>query len=122
VFGSEHSYLTLGVNPNFQLLQDDLTLNLGVDLVYLSTLKNVVNGADFDSDSDFFFYPTVTASYKVVGDLMIAYAGAEGGLKQNSYRDFTNANPFVSPNLFIAPTDNQYDLYVGLKGKLSNVV
>jgi len=122
VFGNEHSYLTLGVNPNFQILQDDLTLNLGAEIVYLSTLKNIVNGVDFDSDSDFFIYPTVTASYKVVGDLMIAYAGAEGGLKQNSYRDFTNINPFVSPNLFIAPTDAQYDIYVGLKGKLSNAV
>ena len=122
VFGSEHSYLTLGVNPNFQILQDDLTVNLGAEIVYLSTLKNIVNTVDSGSDSDFFVYPTVTASYKVVGDLMIAYAGAEGGLKQNSYRDFTNINPFVSPNLFIAPTDAQYDIYVGLKGKLSNAV
>jgi hypothetical protein len=58
----------------------------------------------------------------VVGNIMIAYAGAEGGLQQNSYRDFTNQNPFVSPTLLIAPTDSQYDIYVGLKGKLSNNV
>lgn len=122
VFGNENSYLILGANPNFQILEDDLTLNLGVDIVYLSTLKSLTNGVDAGSDSDFFIYPTVTASYKVVGDFMIAYAGAEGGLTQNSYRDFTNINPFVSPNTFIAPTDSQYDIYLGLKGKLSNAV
>ncbi len=53
---------------------------------------------------------------------MIAYAGAEGNLKQNSYADFVEGNPFVSPTLFIAPTDNSYDLYVGMKGKLANAV
>ena len=53
---------------------------------------------------------------------MVFYLGAEGGLEQNSYREFTNENPFVSPTLIVAPTDKQYDLYAGLKGKLSNYV
>lgn len=119
-FANKSSYLILGANPNFQIRRDDLTLNFGVELVYLSTLKNQFQGTDFGSESDFFVYPKITASYKVVGNIMIAYAGAEGGLQQNSYRDFTNQNPFVSPTLLIAPTDSQYDIYVGLKGKLSN--
>jgi outer membrane receptor protein involved in Fe transport len=65
-------------------------------------------------------YPQITAAYKVVGDLMVFYAGAEGGLQQNSYRDFTTINPFLSPTLQIRPTDQQYDLFAGLKGKLAN--
>jgi outer membrane receptor for ferrienterochelin and colicin len=58
----------------------------------------------------------------VVGDLMIFYAGAEGNLEQNSYMDFVNENPFVSPTLSISPTDKQYDIFAGLKGKLANNV
>jgi outer membrane receptor protein involved in Fe transport len=54
------------------------------------------------------------------GDFMIFYTGIEGGLDQNSYRDFSNNNPFVSPTLAIAPTDKQFDLFAGLKGKWSN--
>src|SRR5690606_8044465 len=50
------------------------------------------------------------------------YAGAEGGLNQNSYADFVDQNPFVSPTMFVAPTDNKYDIYVGLKGKLANAI
>ena len=119
---NENTYFSLAVNPNFQILKDDLTLNLGAEFVYLNILKNQTNGFDAGSDSDFYIYPKVTASYKVVGDLMIAYAGAEGGLQQNSYRDLTNINPFVSPTLAILPTDSQYDIYFGLKGKLANTV
>ncbi|MGQ3089118.1 MAG: TonB-dependent receptor, partial [Flavobacterium sp.] len=53
---------------------------------------------------------------------MVAYAGAEGTLRQNSYADFVSQNPFVSPTLAVAPTDQQYDIYVGLKGKLASTV
>jgi hypothetical protein len=86
--------------------------SLGVNLFFSTDNENTKN--------KFFIYPKVRVSYKVVGDYMIAYAGAEGELKQNSYRDFTQENPFLSPTLNIAPTDSQYDIYVGLKGKLAN--
>lgn len=121
-FPGESSNLILSANPNFQILKDDLTVNVGAEVTYLSTLKNKYDGVDGGSDSDFFVYPKITASYKVVGDLMIAYAGVEGGLQQNTYRDFTNVNPFLSPTQIIKPTDSQYDIYVGLKGKLTNAV
>jgi outer membrane receptor protein involved in Fe transport len=48
--------------------------------------------------------------------------GIDGELQQNSYREFTNENPFLSPTLFIAPTDRQFDVFAGLKGKLANSV
>jgi outer membrane receptor protein involved in Fe transport len=114
--------LILSANPNFQLAKDDLSVNVGVEATYLSTLKNTYDGVDAGTDGQLFVYPKITASYKVVGDLMIAYAGAEGGLQQNSYREFTNSNPFLSPTQIIRPTDNQYDIYLGLKGKLTNAV
>jgi outer membrane receptor for ferrienterochelin and colicin len=75
-----------------------------------------------NSNNKFLIYPQINASYKVVGDLMIFYAGAEGSLEQNSYLDFVDENPYVSPTLNIAPTDKQYDVFAGLKGKLANNV
>jgi len=119
---NQNSYFSVGINPNYQLLKNDVTLNLGATIVYLSTIKDVNNGTDFGSKNGIYFYPKVTASYKVVGDLMIAYGGVEGGLQQNSYRDFTNQNPFLSPTLTIRPTDAMYDAYIGLKGKLANSI
>ncbi len=121
-FSSESSNVILSANPNFQLLKEDLTVNVGAEVTYLSLLQNNFGGVEGETDGKLFVYPKVTASYKVVGDLMVAYAGAEGGLTQNSYRDFTNINPFLSPTQLITPTDSQYDIYAGLKGKLTNAV
>lgn len=114
VLDAKYGYLNLSFNPNYVLTKDELSINLGVNLFFSADNVNTKN--------KFFIYPKVRASYKVVGDLMIAYAGAEGELKQNSYRDFSIENPFIAPTLIIAPTDSQYDIYVGLKGKLANNV
>ena len=105
-----------GVKPNFLYQQDDLSIQIGAGLFYASSKINEEN------DGKVFLYPNIKASYKLVGDILIAYAGAEGNLQQNSYADFVEENSFVSPTLVVAPTDNKFDIYVGLKGKLANSV
>jgi outer membrane receptor protein involved in Fe transport len=114
-FGDEelnYSNVIFGVAPSYQMKEDDLTLNLGVNLVYLNDTEA--------SDGKFFIYPNITASYRLVDELLIAYGSIEGGLIQNSYYDFAQENPFVSPTLFIVPTDQAYNVSLGMKGKLSN--
>lgn len=102
----------VGGSPSYQIVRDDLTVNLGVSAYYLNDTE--------EGDSKFFIYPDVTASYRIANEVLIGYAGIQGNLIQNTYHDFAQANPFVSPNLVIMPTDQQYHAYVGLKGKLSN--
>jgi outer membrane receptor protein involved in Fe transport len=53
---------------------------------------------------------------------MVFYAGLEGALHQNSFHDFVQENFFVSPTIGIAPTDQKYDIYAGLKGKLASSI
>ncbi|PKP14626.1 MAG: TonB-dependent receptor, partial [Bacteroidetes bacterium HGW-Bacteroidetes-23] len=110
----KYGFTNFGLNPSISLTQDDWAFDIGVSLFYSADLEN--------SESKFFIYPNITASYKLVGDLMIFYAGADGNLQQNSYREFTNENPFLSPNLLIAPTSRPYDIFAGLKGKLAGNV
>jgi hypothetical protein len=109
-----YGFTNFGIEPSFVMTRDDWTINIGAGLVYSLGKEN--------SSNKFYFYPSVTASYKVVSDLMIFYAGAVGGLKQNTYKDFVDENPFVSPTLSIAPTNELYDISAGLKGKLSNTI
>jgi len=108
--GIAYGDLQVGVNPSLTMLRDDLSLNLGVNLVYGMDLEN--------SESNFYIYPAVTASYRLLDKTVIAYGGVTGELKQNSYYDLVEDNPFVSPTLNIAPTDSQYNAYVGFKGQL----
>ena len=110
----DYGFANFGVNPSFAVKKDDWSINIGASFFYSLDTKR--------SDNQLFFYPQINASLKVVGDLMVFYTGIEGSLEQNSYRDFTNINSFLSPNILIAPTDRQYDIFAGLKGKLSNYV
>lgn len=106
----KYSNLQIGLNPNLKILRDNLTLRLGAKFVYGMDLEN--------SDGSFFIFPDVTASYRLLDDVAIAYGGIVGELRQNSYYGLVEENPFVSPTLTIQPTDQQYDAYVGLKGQL----
>ncbi len=110
----ETSYgnVTVGVSPNYQITRDDLTVNLGAWAMYLNDTE--------DGRNKFYIYPNVSATYRLVSEILITYAGIEGGLDQNTYQEMARVNPFVSPTLAIQPTDRQYDAYIGLKGKLSN--
>jgi hypothetical protein len=110
----EYGFTNFGLSPSYELEKDNWTMHLGLGLYYSLDTKN--------SNNKLFLYPQVTASHKIVGDLMIFYTGAEGGLDQNSYLNFVDENPFLLPTLQIAPTNKKYDVFAGLKGKLADNV
>lgn len=110
VQGIKYGHLQVGLSPGLVMRKDDFSLNLGVHLVYGMNLEA--------SEGNFYIYPDVTASYRLLDETVIAYGGVEGELRQNSYYDFVAENTFVSPTLSIAPTDSQYNAYIGLKGQL----
>lgn len=112
--GYDYTFMNFNLAPSLLILRDDLSINLGVNFVYGMDVEN--------SDGSFYIYPKVNASYRLAGDLFTAYAGVEGDLQQNTYYNFYQANPYVSPTLLIQPTDNQYKGFLGAKGKLSNAV
>jgi len=114
VLDIKYSYLNLGINPSINYVNDDLTLSLGVGAYVSLDSEN--------SETDFFLYPKINASYRLVDELLIAYGGVEGTLKQNSFYSFKEENPYIAPGVSIAPTSELYKGFVGLKGKLSNSV
>ena len=110
----KYGYTNFGIHPSVVINKNDWSVNAGAAVFYSIDNEN--------SKNKLFVYPQINASLKVVGDFMIFYTGAEGSLDQNSYRDFSNENPYISPTLAIAPTDKQYDIFAGLKGKLASAV
>ena len=110
----KYGFTNVGFQPSIKIHKDDLTVNIGAGFFY--------SAAQESGQSKFFIYPQVTGSYKIVDDLMIFYAGLEGTLHQNSYNDFVQENFFVSPTLGVGPTDQKYDIYAGLKGKLASSI
>ncbi len=114
----KNGYTNFGFQPSFKINKDDFSVNFGIGIFYSMAIETL----NSESKNKLFVYPNITGSYKVVDDLMIAYAGAEGELKQNTYQDFAQENFFVSPTLIVTPTDQKFDIYVGLKGKLANAI
>ncbi|MFD1163882.1 TonB-dependent receptor [Hwangdonia seohaensis] len=108
----KHGNFIIGASPTYQLKEDDLTLNLGISVSFLRDSES--------KENNFYLYPNITATYRLVNDVLIAYGGIQGELIQNSYHGFATENPFVSPTLVVMPTDQQYNAYIGLKGKLSS--
>lgn len=108
----KYSNIQLGFAPSYQIKNNDLTVDFGASFYYLNNLEN--------SKNKFYIYPNIQATYRLVDDILIMYGGVTGDLIQNTYHGFAQQNPFVSPTLFIAPTNQQYNGFVGLKGKLSN--
>lgn len=105
-----YGLLQVGVTPGLLIERDDFSVSLGANIVY---------GLDTErSDTNFYIYPAVSASYMLMEEAVIAYAGVAGDLEQNSYFDVVSRNPYVSPTLELQPTDRQYDAYVGFKGQL----
>lgn len=102
----------IGLSPSYELKEDDLTLNLGASVTYLRNSET--------KENNIYLYPNITGTYRLVNDVLIAYGGIQGELIQNSYHGFASDNPFVSPTLMVMPTDQQYNAYIGLKGKLSS--
>lgn len=109
-----YGFTNFGIAPSFVINEKDWTVNIGLSLFYSLDSEN--------NNNKFFVYPQINASYQVVSDLMIFYAGAEGNLEQNTYANFVSKNPFLSPTLDVKPTDKQYNIFAGLKGKLTNTV
>ena len=113
--GNEVKYgnFQIGIAPTYPIVRDeDLTVDVGVSTYYMNDTEAGKN--------KFYIYPKVTASYRLVHEILISYGGIEGDLQQHTYHGFASENPFVSPTLFIQPTNQQYNAYIGLEGKLSN--
>ena len=108
----EYGNFLIGVSPTYQLRRNDFTLNVGVSLNYMIGLNN--------TDSNLYAYPNITGSYRIVDDALIAYGGLTGDVIQNTYRDYVQANPYISPTINVKPTDNSYNAYLGMLGKFTN--
>lgn len=107
-FEENYGQLITSYAPSIFIEEDRFTLKVGAEVVFFNDAER--------SENELYIYPKVEANYRVIPDNLIAYAGVDGGLDQNSFRDFVHTNPFVSSTLNILPTHRQYESYAGVKG------
>lgn len=99
----------VSVNPNIVATGEKYRINIGL-----------TGTVDVFTTSKFYFYPNIDLSYNVIDDIIIPYAGIKGGLQKNSYKSFTDNNPFVLSILPMQNTNKKYEFFGGIRGTLSS--
>lgn len=102
--------LIVSLNPYFEANGKKWHADLGLT----GTLDN------FKGTTRFYFYPQLNIHYDIYESMVIPYAGMNGGLIKNSFRKLSSENPFVDTTLRYANTNNKYNAFIGLRGRLSS--
>ena len=100
------------LNPYFETHGKKWMLDIGLS----ATLDAFSNR----SSAKFYFYPQLNAQFDVYENIIIPYAGINGGLQKNSLRSLSNENPFITSTLNYKNSNTKINVFGGLKGNLSS--
>ncbi|MCE3228379.1 MAG: hypothetical protein K0S32_2930 [Bacteroidetes bacterium] len=102
--------IIVGINPSFKAGGEKWKAEVGLT----ATIDN------FKNKTRFYFYPVLNVNYNVYENMIVPYAGVNGGLIKNSFRSIINENPFADTTLSYTNTNNKYNVFAGLMGNLSS--
>ena len=74
------------------------------------------------TDAPTYFSPNFLLQYNIVGNILIPYIGANGGVKENNYTSISLDNNFVSPIYEIKNTIQKKHFFGGIKGSVSSKI
>jgi hypothetical protein len=97
------------LNPTYSFKKGKVNVKLGLKGVFA-----------FGDDSETQFYPDINVTFEAIEDILHVYAGVDGDLKMNQYKDLVAENPYVVSGLNPTPTSVMYRAYGGVKGSLSS--
>lgn len=98
-----HGYTNLGVNPYYRLEDTGWDITLGVNLNYVSDVKN-----------KFVFAPNLLGQVHI-NEVNTLYAGITGGVNDNTFMDIMQENRYVSMASRVAYSRTPFDVKVGFK-------
>ena len=109
-----YSLFTIGLNPEYKTTFSGISLQLGTKIYAVFDSENSVN--------HFLMYPDVKIETPIIKDYLNLYAGVNGDLKTNTFKNYSEENPFVSPTLFMTQTNEKYNVFSGLNGVINNSI
>lgn len=99
---------TIRLNPQYLINYKDFIFKAGLKLI--TSLDSENNSNSIFVLPDFFF------QQPILKNQLTLYGDFSGDLYTNTYKDFTEENPFISPTLFITQTLEKSNFSIGLKG------
>ena len=108
----KYSIFTAKINPEYTATFSGFSLKLGAKVFGSFDTENSVN--------NFLIYPDVHIQKPIIEEFLNIYGGITGDLKTNTYKQFSEENPYISPTLFMTQTSEKYKAFFGLNGNLNN--
>ena len=102
--------LTILLNPEYKNSYKSFSYKVG--LKFYSSIDSENNS------NNHLFIPELALETTVFENYVNIYGGFSGGLHTNTYKNFTEENPYVSPTLFVTQTLEKSNFFVGLTGKI----
>ncbi len=94
------------LQPNFTFSADAFRAKIGLNLV--------------SHEDEFFFFPDLELSARILGPVLNAFAGAEGSLQKNTFRSLSDYNPFVSSRNRLRNT-RYINYFGGIRGVVQGI-
>lgn len=99
----------INIQPKVTTRKGPLTVHVGAGI-----------WIDARGQQPFHFYPLAEASFNLLEDLFVPYAGITGGMELNTYQSVTTANPFAMSDVDLRNTNRKLEAYGGIRGSLSS--
>lgn len=106
-----YNQITANIEPNYNLKYLSFSLKAGLKAILSLDPENNINNT--------FIFPDILAETTIIKKYLLMYGGLSGNLHTNTYREFTEENPFVSPTLFITQTAETSNFFAGIKGNIT---
>ena len=111
---------TISNNRVFVNLKPAYNSKIGERIYYSVGLNFVYDNDDYVDAKDIHFYPSLFSSYTFNRlKMMSVYFKIDGGMKRNSFREFTSENPYLNSNISLRNTSTRLNLQLGSKGYIT---
>ncbi|KGL62786.1 TonB-dependent receptor [Polaribacter sp. Hel1_85] len=108
----KYSTTTINLNPYYKMSFKNFNFKTG--------LKTIASLDSENNATNIFIIPDLFAQGPIIKQYLNIYAGISGDLNTNTYKSFTEENPYVSPTLFITQTFEKSNLFIGFNGKVNS--
>ncbi len=108
----QHNDGILGMRPFFDMDLKPYRIYVGLQ-------------ADYRMDTastKFYLYPVIRAEASLLEDMIVVYAGIEGGLKKNSFEELSTENPFMNSIVPFDYTNHKFEVFGGVRGRITEIV
>ncbi|WP_299012203.1 hypothetical protein [uncultured Polaribacter sp.] len=106
-----YNQITARIDPSYTLNYLGLFLKAGVKTAISLDPENDANNV--------LVFPDILAKQVILKKHINLYGGITGNLHTNTYQEFAEENPFISPNLFITQTAETANYFLGLNGNIT---